>query len=237
MRTLLIITFLLGICSANAFDDPLFQKAQELTLENWNWVPSTTIKQDEIKNRKGELDATTEVWINHSLAEDGSIKSDFEKVFIDNQPATERQQKNFEDALKMDLIPTKKPLIDPDDIISIERIDKKRPFEDSYLVGFSFVTKYITDDEKEGEKIGTLWIDEHSGAPLLMEFTTDPLPRAVRSMENEVYYHYDKDENIWYKTKSVINIELRVLLMTKYVTSTIEFREPWQYEEAEIGRQ
>lgn len=221
------------VCSTYAFDDPLFQKAQEITLQNWNWVPSTTIKYDEIKNRKGEIDATTEVWINHTLEEDGSITSEFERVLIDDQPASDRQQKSFEDALKMELLPTKKPLINPDDIISIERVEEKRPFENSFLVGFSFVTKYITDDEKEGEKIGTLWIDESTGAPLLMEFTTDPLPRTVRSMENRVHYHYDENENIWYKTKSEINIELRVLLMTKYVSSTIQFRDPWQYAEME----
>lgn len=78
-------------------------------------------------------------------------------------------------------------------------------------------------------RIGTAWLDIDTGAPVLHEFTTDPLPPRVKEMSTTVRFKY-APEGDFYTTRAVFEGVGGFLFIKKSFRGSMVFENYWEFE-------
>jgi hypothetical protein len=97
------------------------------------------------------------------------------------------------------------------------------------LYEYSYPDKKKPSKGKPARVAGKAWIEESSGNPVRVEFTSDPLPKGVKSMSTSLVYGPEADKWI---VKSM-NFEARAafLIIKKRIRGDMVFSDYWKYVE------
>ena len=78
--------------------------------------------------------------------------------------------------------------------------------------------------------VGKAWIDENSGRPVKLEYTSDPLPKHVKSMTTTLRYGMD-GTGPWVLKQMVFDVRAAFLVINKKIHGDIAFSDYWKYVE------
>lgn len=211
--------------------DSLWQKAAKIAEKNWNLVPGYTIRIDRLLNKDGEVESVTEVWVKHTLKDSLTIENTIIKALVDSQEVSEEKYSQFAQYTSQDMRPENKSLFhntSPDNPL-VTRTEELREIDGRLCVGYEY--EYTLEDSENGSmtQAGMIWIDRETGAPMYLEFEAGVLPKMVKSMEGFALYSFDTTDETWYAVKTVTNMEIKLLFVTRRMQSEIQYKDYWEY--------
>jgi hypothetical protein len=83
--------------------------------------------------------------------------------------------------------------------------------------------------EKPATIKGKAWLDEATGSPVRVEFTSDPLPKHVQSMSTSIVYGPEADK--WIVTSMSFQARASFLVIKKNIRGDMVFSNYWKYVE------
>jgi len=100
-------------------------------------------------------------------------------------------------------------------------------------VRFGYTYPARTEKPSKGKPAmvkGTVWIEEGTGNPVKVEFTSDPLPKGAKSMLTTL--HYGSDGNgLWILERMEFEASGSLLFFKKRIRGDIAFSDYWKYVE------
>jgi len=97
--------------------------------------------------------------------------------------------------------------------------------------GFSYPEKTAKQSKgKPAAIVGKAWIDESSGRAITLEYTSDPLPKHVKSMTTTMRYGMDGTGS-WVLKQMVFDVRAAFLVINKKIHGDITFSDYWKYIE------
>lgn len=122
-------------------------------------------------------------------------------------------------------------------VVQISQLEGRENIGDASCVCFEFRYSEKAKSRSKGKAtlvFGKAWIDEASGRAVKIEFTTDPLPKHVRSMRTTIFYGFDADSS-WVLKQMTFEARGGLLIFEKRIRGDIRFSDYWQYEELQNG--
>lgn len=240
MRLMFRICFLLFIFALPLFGQSLWQKAVDIMSNNLNWVPGSMTMQFELLDKNGEADMVNESTYKVYLDDNGEVRSELVRMLNDGKDVTaEEKEKRDKERAKAD---EKKDSKDqnaefsmtdspfhPDNQATIELkpMDEEKSIDGQMCRRFDYTLPL-----EENTRTGTVWLNIKTGAPVLHEFATDPLPPRVKEMQNTVHFEHTPEGN-FYSTKAVFKGVGGILFIKKSFRGTMTFAEHWQHDKSD----
>jgi hypothetical protein len=220
-------------------DAGIWKKAVALAARNANWVPSDLYLRVEELNRSGLVKNIRETWMKLSLDDSERLKPEVVRALKNGEDVTdearEKQRRKTGDAGEEDdsSIQVTTPF-DPDvrEAVTFAATGERRVISRSRCVGFEFTQEVEPSKGKPFRLRGKAWLEEGTGAPLLMTFTLDPKPLGVKQIENTVRFEFQGNER-WYPQSVETEGTAGFLFIKKTFRTRMEFS---GYERKEPGR-
>lgn len=231
-KILFFIGFLQAILAFAQISDPLWQKAMTIAEKNAQYIPGKTIYQTDIKNPKDSKDnSTIFVILKHQKKETDTIETTIIEAKKDNKPMTEEERKEIDKLTERDLKPKKEGIFftkDPKKL-KVKANNLQKQINGMTCKGYEF--EFKNQDEKGKEQIlqGIAWLEENSGAPLLMKFSMKKLPMFVKDLEIENLFYFNKKTEQWYSLKLTTSVDISVMLKKIKSVTEMKFSEYWEY--------
>jgi hypothetical protein len=168
--------------------------------------------------------------------ENGDVHSELIMMLNDGEDVTEKEKAKAEDSDKENdessgemrhSISWADSPFHPDnqDAIQLTQPEKEETIEGKRCRRFDY-----TLPRSESTRIGTVWVDVETGAPLRHEFTTDPLPPKVKELKNIVTFEYTADGAFYTKQARFEGVG-GFLFIKKRFRGTMTFKDYWYQEE------
>jgi hypothetical protein len=221
---------------------PLWQKAVTIQSENLNWTPGTMTMKFELLDKKGRAEMVDVTKYKLAVDENGESTSEMVSAFHDGEDVTEKRktkidkdkakkdkkgEKNGENNVGFDL--EESPLHpDNQNSVSVTALDQSKSIDGKSCKSFEYSMPL-----DESTKTGTVWIDAETGAPVLHEFTTTPLPPRMKEMNNTVKFTYTPDKK-FYISEMMFNGVGGILIIKKSFRGTMTFEEYWENKSSDL---
>jgi hypothetical protein len=206
--------------------------------DNLNWVPGTMTMRFELLDKNGKADMVNESTYKVHLDDNGEIQSELvrmvndgkdvtaeekEKLAKEREKAKEKNQDSEEQNTEFSM---KDSPFHPDNQadIAVEPIAEEKSIDGKMCRRFDYTLPL-----EENTRIGTVWLNMETGAPVLHEFTTDPLPPKVKEMKNIVHFEHTPEGN-FYTTKAVFEGVGGILFIKKSFRGTMTFEDYWRHK-------
>ena len=113
-------------------------------------------------------------------------------------------------------------------LVTYSRSGETRFIDGRRTIAFSF--RQQSGDDPEQFVKGTAWLDESSGAPLLIDSTLDPLPSRLLN-EFSIRSHFSENDDRWVLTRLEVDVAARVLLIRREFETNVTFSEHYRNPE------
>lgn len=227
--------------------DSLWAKAISLYEANDNWVPGSVYMRMQEVDKHGEPkeDKLQEVWTRVYPGEDGEVEAELVKALDNGEDITEEEKEKREEEERER---------DSDDGDGDDRVTMEGyiPFDPEHQCGMSIVVTgdvevvegkrcvvFDFEDERKGDDedddddmvvMGKVWLDAESGAPLKLEYTTDPLPKRVKKMKTTVMYEFTAPD-AWQAASMSVQATGGFLFIKKHFHMHMDFSDHWRMPE------
>lgn len=179
----------------------LWQKAVQLYAENQHWMPQKMTMQFEFLNRDDEPEDVTISKYKISVNEDNEFEVQLLAVIHNGENITESElekQKNSDDGLvgaeNMKITAEDSPFHPNNrDNVTVNETNIIKMIEGHQCQGYRYTLTCV-----DKTKIGTAWLDIETGAPILNQYTTDPLPKRVKEMEHTTHFTHDPKRDLFH---------------------------------------
>ena len=219
----------------------LWNTAVNILADNLNWVPGEMTMQFEMLDKKGHADMVNVSTYKIYADENGDVHSELVKMLNDGEDVTEKEKAKAEKSEKDkndgpgDMEHSMSWMDSPfhpdnQDAIQLTPLEKEETIEGKRCRRFDY-----TLPRSESTRIGTVWVDVETGAPLRHEFTTDPLPPRVKKLTNIVIYEYTAD-GAFYTKQAMFEGVGGILFIKKRFRGTMTFKDYWYHEEKKENR-
>ena len=222
---MLMITFVYG---SDKLD--LWYKAQSIAQQNWNWVPGLTVQNSQtIDVKSKEVVDVSELWLSHQPYEDNLILTELVKATSGDKELSKKEaRKTWDELMKRDMTPTKDGFFFADEKdLTIIPLDEEEILGDFACSIYQF--EYKTSKKGKEDISGKIWLEKETGAPIKREFSMAKNPRFVTGMLVEEYFHYDKNNNQWYREKVETTVNVSVLGKKIDNLTSIDYHDHWLY--------
>jgi hypothetical protein len=234
-RSAILIIVIVTLCSLWGDDSnhPLWEKAREITENNWLLVPGNLEQITYQKSGKGKLKSQETVSVEFAQVQAEvaafliTAHRDGEELSIDDEKVAE--------LMKEDMKPDNSSLFHnfKGRDLKVKLNGKSRVIEGQNCVGFDY--SYTKEDgEFAGDGIpgwGTVWLHEESGAPLQNEMSFKPPAKAVKDMS--ITYHYHWGDEGWFKKQVEMKFLISILLIKYNIEVIRNYDNYWEYEPVE----
>jgi hypothetical protein len=217
--------------------DSLWARAVSLAEANADWVPGSVVMVMQEVDKHGEPKSGKrhEFWSRLYPGEDGEVEAEIVKVLENGEDVTEERKAEMEEEEK-----------DPDS----HTMESYNPFErenqetmkvtatgsEVVVDGrpcaiFEFEHPEVEQDE-DGDKsrevtvTGTAWLESGTGVPVMVEYTTDPLPKRVKRMVTTIKYNYGGPDS-WYPASLHLEATGGFLFIKKHFHMDMTFSDHW----------
>lgn len=226
----------------------LWRKAIDILAANLDWVPGSMTMQFELLDKNGEADMVNTSTYKIYLDENGEVQSELVRMINDGEDVTEKEkakaeakeeekEKENDDAKEqgedseegnVGFSMAESPF-HPENQgkIQLKPLDQEKTVDGQVCRGFDYSLPL-----EENTRIGTAWLNVETGAPVLHEFSTDPLPPRVKEMKNIVRYHYTPAGD-FYTTEAMFEGVGGFLFIKKRFRGTMTFEDYWKHEKAQ----
>ncbi len=224
--------------SLNALDkDNLWSKAQTIAEANLNLIPGKThMTMTTVNDRSGDVIQNSEVKIKHFLNEKSEIVSKILQQDVEGENELDQENdRMINNMLERDLKPKREGIffLEPNDDFKLKPTGEKSSIKGFDCLEFEFSFNTKTDDDKEVTFVGSLWLEEETGAVIKQVFSSDRTPMFVRDITIERSYFFDKDKQIWYLEEMTTKAEVRLLLRRLTNQSRTVYKDYWEYPYSE----
>lgn len=210
-------------------DAGIWKKAMSLAARNANWVPSDIYLRVEELNRSGSVKNTRETWMKLPPGDSDRLRPEVVRALKNGEDVTaesrEKQRRRNRDADgENDLTVRVTTPFDPDvrEDVTYSATGERRMISRSWCAGFDFTQAVVPPKGKPFSLRGKAWLEEGTGAPLLMTFTLEPLPPGVKQIENTVRFEFQGDER-WYPKSVETDASAGFLFIKKEFRTRMEF--------------
>jgi hypothetical protein len=223
----------------------LWERAVAVFDENKDLVPGKVLQKIQELGDDGQVKSETDIETSIALNEAGKVKSTIVRASEDGKDVTAEQRKKAEEAEKK----SAKRRSDEqshsfslgDGPFNAERQDDVRVAETKThetVDGKSCtVFEYSYPDKSENRAKnrpamirGKAWIDESTGCPAKLQFTSNPLPKHVKSMVTTLRY-FENENGSWVLRQMEFDVSGSFLFFGKRMRGDFTFGDYWKYEE------
>lgn len=164
----------------------LWDRAVGLVGRNVDYLPGSIYTKVLVTDGSGNTKDAQETWSKISVGEQGAIKTTVLRSVKNGADNTENAQKQTDknpqrSRFEYSFLPM---VPENQSKVRVTPTGTVRTVAGAPCEGFSF----SMDGEKNQKTVGTVWIDEVNAAPLLMEFTFEPLPTGAKVVRNELHF-------------------------------------------------
>lgn len=216
--------------------DPLWQKAMEIASMNDKWVPGYVIHNEAVYSKLGIRFENTETHSVLRKLQDGKVELTFLKVVQNGRDITRQFKKEIGE--KMILEEEEYRVEHPfrgssPSNVQYRRMNKKRIINRKSCILYEFTYK-----NEQGTWQGTAWLEEKTGAPLLVQGTlvTVPLKEEWYTISGlETTISFTSNNGDWYPESTIIDSLIEIgedpsELYKSRVKETYEFKDHWKYK-------
>lgn len=191
----------------------------------------------EMLDGQGKAESLRESWTKSHLGHNGEVVFETVKVIENGKDITEEKKRDTtsqdDKRKKKKFSYSFKSIDSPFDIkykkeISVEKTTDLRLFLGKRCFAYKFVRKI--EDGKV--MVGTAWLEEVTGIPTEVTFTTKPLPKNVKSMSTIIIYEFTSNGKL-YKEKIITEGNGGFLFIKKNFRIIINFSDYWKWKEPE----
>ena len=192
-RAWFLTIFAFAAAAGSAGADQLWQKSLDVFTSNTRWHPKHMLVHTDEYDELGNLKSTTYTEIEYSIDEEGELKSEILIAVKDGKDITDRQKRRRREESNPFLLSPFNPEFQKD--IQVVPSGGTKTVEGRRCRGYRLSLEY-----EKNHYSGTAWLEEESGAPLLLVLTMDSLPRFLDSMTMTFFYTY-RDKRTWFTKK------------------------------------
>ena len=230
---------------------PLWMQAVEIFETNKDLVPGKAIQKIQEIDDHGRVKSEQTIESSFSLDEAGKIRSNIIRALEDGKDITAEQRKKVVEAEKKDakrksdkrshsLSLGNSPFsAERQGDVRVTETTTREMVDGAMCIRFEYSYPEKSEDRSKGKPAtvtGSAWIEEKTGRPRKLEFTTDPLPKHAKSMSTTV--HYGADENgAWVAKRMLFEASGAFLFLDKRIRGDFLFSNYWKYEERQNERQ
>lgn len=206
----------------------LWREAVRIHEQNQPWHAGLVRVSFVQYNRRGEQISSSRSLIEVSVGSDGELVSTVVESYEDGEVNEEQseggppfggEENAFEVLQTSPFDPAAQPRV------TVRETDRFR-----YIDGFPAVAfEYTVAGDGKRSAVGTAWLLEESGRPILLEATIDPLPRYLESFSARQSYSGDSER--WTASALDFDAEVRFLLIRRRIESAMEFSDYFQHRE------
>ena len=225
----------------------LWMKAVEIYEQNKNLVPGKVVEKTQELNDKGQAKSEEIIELSLSLDPAGKIKSEVVKASKNGKDTTKEEQKEAEDSGRKaakdktgsattshSFSYSESPLsAKVQSEVRITETNIRETVGGATCVCFDFVYLQKREAGLKGkpEMIkGRVWIDEGSGRPMKLQYTTDPLPKHVKSLLTTLRYETG-DNGSWVLKELMFDASGSFLFISKRFHGDLLFSNHFVYVE------
>lgn len=217
----------------------LWQKAVAIQAANMDWTPGVMTMTFELLDKHGQPDMTDITSYKITLDDSGETKTEIVKALHNGKDVTEKRKEEMakEEAKRKKQNKGEKEENDNSVGFSIKEspfhqdnqkiISVKPTKQDSTIDGKQCTLFRYSLPLKESTKQGSVWIDKATGAPVLHDYTTSPLPPRVKKMKNIVRYQYGEDDKFVVSQSQFKGVG-GLLVIKKSFRGTMTFKDYWR---------
>jgi hypothetical protein len=238
MRTLMIVVswgLILAAAGAEggtAGGMDLWDKARAIYTENFKLVPSRAETTFEKLDQKGKVTSSTVVVHSGIVGKDGKAALELQSSMTDGRDTTGMQRRNEADGKpnpyaggpgKMSFRLDSSPFDEREKgLVTAEQGEETRTIGGALCRSYSF--KWLLPDA-QAAYAGIAWIDEATGAPILVEYSMDPRPSMLKSCTIRVSYEAGTPGQ-WFLSERIVDRESQNLGMYMHVRTKEVFAAP-----------
>ena len=211
-------------------DAGIWKKAMSLAARNANWVPSDIYLRVEELNRSGSVKNTRETWMKLPPGDSDRLRPEVVRALKNGEDVTAevrekaaRQSERDKEAEGENAMRVTTPF-DPEvrEEVTFSATGEWRMISRSWCVGFDF-TQAVKPPKGEPFSLrGKAWLEEGTGAPLLLTFTLEPLPLGVKRIENTVRFEFGGEDR-WFPIAAETEVTAGILFFKKNFRTRMEF--------------
>ena len=250
-----------AVLPASEGPDSLWAGAISLFEANDDWVPGSVYMHMQEVDKHGEPkeDKVQEVWTRLYLGEDGEVEAELVKALDNGKDITEEEKARSEEAEAEEAEARESGNAEGDDDSHDDNgfaITGYVPFDPEHQDGMTVVatgdvevvggrncTVFDFEDDRKGDDedddddmvfVGKVWLDAESGAPLKLEYTTDPLPKRVKKMITTVLYDFTAPDT-WRAASMSVQATGGFLFIKKHFHMNMTFGDYWRMPEEGVA--
>lgn len=223
--------------------DSLWLKAVALSDKNDNLVPGLMKMHMQEVDKHGkvkDIDKYHEVWSTLRLGEDGEVEYEMVKAIENGEDVTQEEKAKEEEEAGGESEEAEEDEdseshsmegynpFDPEnqERISLESVGKRDVVNGRNTVVYEFTER--TEDDVT--IIGKAWLEEHTGVPVRVEYTPDPLPKRVKHMVTTMEYEHIRPDSLIVK-HMFVEVTGGILFFKKHFHMNMDFDEYWRLPE------
>jgi hypothetical protein len=242
-----LVLFAIAPAAASATQqDPLWDRAISVYEENADWHPRLITVRTEEYDGQGNLRHEERTVTRQYLTDQGELESELVSATRDGKDITEERRENpdagrtfgpptgSEDQAESSpegFAPVYQSVFSPEQQRHVEytRTGRTRRINGRRAVAFSF----IHEPNSEARAEGTVWIDEETAEPLLLESSLDPPMIFVQEFSYSHRFATEGDE--WRLRTMRFNVGAGLLMFKRDFDITMEFSDYFYAPGVEIG--
>ncbi|MDZ7374505.1 MAG: hypothetical protein ONB23_11130 [candidate division KSB1 bacterium] len=228
-RVVVILSALAGLCLVGV---PAFAQAEDLWARAVSFVsaqpkvaPQQVVSRFELLNSEGKTEHTRETHLRISYGDSGDARVELTKAIQDGQDVTEKARSQEEARHSSARSERRQGQIgfgplEPEvqGRVKAHPLGQKRSIDGRVCLGYGFEQ----ESGEEGKRLGEVWLDVNSGAPLAISFRPEPLPKHVSELQTTVRYGPDENGH-WVAKEMEVEGKASFLLIRKRFRSVTQF--------------
>lgn len=225
----------------------LWARAVEIFELNKNLVPGRVVEKTQELSDDGRVKSEEVFEISLSLDPNGKIKNEIVRASKNGKDTTKEEKKKADERARkaekekdgsgkssQSFSFSDSPLsakLQPE--VRITETNIRETVGGASCVCFDFVYPEKREPGAKGEPAmikGRAWIDESSGRPMKLQYTTDPLPKHVKNLLNTLRYDAG-DNGSWVLKELMFDASGSFLFISKRFHGDLLFSNHWEYKE------
>ncbi len=204
----------------------LWERAVGLVGKNLDYLPASIHTKVLVTDGSGNTKDAQETWSKITVGDQGAIKTTVVRSIKNGEDNTENAQKQADKNPQRSRFEYSFLPMTPENQskVQVEPTGRVKRVDGAACEGFSF----SMEGERNQKTVGTVWIDETSAAPLLMEFSFDPLPTGAKVVRNELHFAVGAT-GIWHLVSMSSYGEGQILFFHRTFSLEMKFSDYFAY--------
>lgn len=206
----------------------LWNDAVRIHARNQDWEAGLVRVSFVQYNRRDQEISRSRSLIQVTVGEDGELVSTVIESHHDGEAGDEQSEGGAPFGSEENAFEVLQ--ISPFDPTEQRRVRVQQTEEIRYIDGHRAVAfEYTVSGDGNRSAVGTAWLSEESGRPLMLEATIDPLPRYLESFSARQRYSGDSER--WTAESLDFDADIRFLLIRRRIETAMEFSDYFEYRE------